>query len=235
MPRPWSLILSAPLLGLVWAQLAAAGDEAAFRFFVPSDVTVREESPAPQEAFAQASSQGDFGVKIELELIRSGVSYGVVPLSTPICNGDFIAFRFTPSAAGYATVVNHGTSGAWSRIWPAQKGEDSSFGPQQAARLPGQESPGFPVSGPPGGDHVMIFFSPTPFSAELKKLQDRLVRQEEAAAGAVARAETGGGTRAVQITHLSDLGVASAVYVVGQGEQTVAFTLDHRASCPELP
>ena len=221
----------------VLVALALVGAEATsqFRFFIPSDVPIREEAPAAEEAFTQAASgqSGDFGVKIELEVSRGGSAFRSVPLGTPICNGDSVAFRFTPSALGYAAVVNHGTSGRWSTIWPARDWEDPSFGPQRPARIPAAEGAGFPLSGPAGDEFVMIFFSPGPFSAELKKLQDRVLGTEEPAA-AVADATTGGGTRAVQVTLMRDLGSAQAAYAVGQGEQTVAFALDHRLECGAL-
>ena len=215
---------------------AVAGDSTAqFRFFIPSDVPIQEESSSSQEAYTKAAegTSGDFGVKIELLVSRDGGAFQAVPLATPVCNGDHVAFRFTPSAAGYATVVNHGTSGRWSRIWPARAGADPSFGPQQPVRLPAAAGAGFPLSGPPGDEYIMIFFSPGPFSGELEKLQDRVLALEEPSA-AVADAITGGGTRAVQVTLMRDLGTAEAAYAVGQGEQTVAFALDHQASCGEL-
>ncbi len=225
-------LLAAAALGLL-----AANGTSQFRFVIPSDIPIQEEKPAAPEAFAQASSRQseDFGVKIEFELSRGGSAFQVVPLGTPICNGDFVAFRFTPSGAGFASIVNHGTSGSWSRIWPARDYEDPSFGPDKPVRLPAQAGSGFPVSGPAGGEHVMIFFSPGPFSSELQQLQDRLLGSEEAGAGGVDAHITGGGTRALQITHLRDLGSSQAAHVVGQGEQTVAFTLDHRERCGELP
>jgi hypothetical protein len=225
-------VLAVAALGLL-----AADGAAQFRFFIPSDIPIQEEEPAAPEAFAKAAAapeSEDFGVKIELELSRGGSAFQVVPLGTPICNGDFVAFRFTPSGAGFASIVNHGTSGSWSRIWPARDYEDPSFGPDEPVRLPGQAGSGFPVSGPPGGEHIMIFFSPGPFSSELQQLQDRLLSSEEAGPGGVAQNITGGGTRALEITHLRDLGSAQAAHVVGQGEQTVAFTLDHREGCPAL-
>ena len=192
------------------AVLLAADAGSQFRFFIPSDVEIREEQPSSEVAFTQASQQqdGDFGVRIELELSREGAAFRAVPLATPICNGDSVAFRFTPSAGGFAPVVNHGPSGAWTRLWPARPGEDASFGPNKPVRLPDQPGAGFPVSGPPGGEHVMVFFSPGPFSSEMRKLQDRLMSSEEAGAGGVAQSVTGGGTRAIPVTYLRDLGSA---------------------------
>lgn len=224
------------LLILIALTLLAAEGAAALRGLVPQDVPIREEKSAPEAAFTEAASgrSGAFGVKIELEVSRAGSPFRAVPLGTPVCNGDHVAFRFTPSAAGFATVVNHGTSGAWSTIWPARDWEDPSFGPRRPARLPAQEGAGFPLSGPAGEEYVMIFFSPSPFSAELKKLHERMIGVEEPAV-AVASAQTGGGTRAVQVTLMRDLGTAQAVYAVGQGEQTVAFELNHAKTCGELP
>jgi hypothetical protein len=222
------------LLLLAALPLLAAGGAATFRMLIPQDVPVKEAASTPEAAYAAAPGSGAFGVKIELEVSRAGSAFRAVPLSTPVCNGDFVAFRFTPSAGGFATVVNHGTSGKWSTIWPAREWEDPSFGPKRPVRLPSDEGAGFPLSGPAGEEYVMIFFSPTPFSAELKKLHERLIGLEEPPQ-AVAAAQTGGGTRAVQVTLLRDLGAARAAYAVGQGEQTVAFALDHREVCGELP
>ena len=212
--------------------LVGADGVAEFRFFIPSDIDIQEQAPAEAAAFTKAADGpgGDFGVKIEIELSRGGAPFTRVPLSTPICNGDFLAFRFTPSEPGFVHVVNHGSSGGWSRIYPSQDWEPNAFGPEQPVRLPTHDGSGFPVSGPPGGEHVMIFFSPGPFSADLQQLEDRVLGREEGAI-AVADAVTGGGTRAIQVTYLRALGTAQVAHVVGQGEQTVAFTLDHRATC----
>lgn len=226
-----AILANGAVIGGILAATAWGAESApAFRFFIPSDVAVEEKPPATEAAFTQATTGegGAYGVRIELELSRAGAPFRTVPLGTPLCNGDFVAFRFTPTAPGWATVVNHGTSGRWSTLWPASPTDDARITPARPVRIPDLPGSGFPVSGPAGAEYVMVFLSPTPFSAELKKLQDRVLAWEEPPQ-AMAEAVTGGGLRAV--TLLRDLGQAQAVYAVGQGEQTVAFTLDHRATC----
>jgi len=211
------------------APLLMAGDgTSSFRFLVPAYATVEAQAPVTPVAFEDASRrQGtDFGVKIELEVSRSGAPFRTVPLTTPICNGDHIAFRFTPTAAGYASIVNRGTSGTWSQIWPSRSWEDNSFGPDRPVRLPTQEGSGFPVSGPSGKEHIMLFFSPGAFSTELKQLMASVLGGETPSVAAA---------NAPRIGLMRDLDAAEAVHVVGQGEQTVAFSLEHRDHCPALP
>ena len=227
---PARLLLSASAIILV-----AAAAPAQFRFFIPSDIPIQEEEPAAEAAFTQAVSgqSGDFGVKIELEVSREGAPFRVVALGTPICNGDHVAFRFTPSAQGYAAVVNHGTSGTWSRIWPARDWEDPSFGPQRPVRIPAQEGAGFPLSGPAGDEYVMIFFSPGPFSEELKTLQEQVMGWGGPSA-TTPTTPAQADTRATTVTLMRDLGTSQMAYAVGQGEQTVAFALNHQETCGEL-
>lgn len=227
-----------PLTLLLAALAARAEEPALFRHLIPVDVPIREEKPATEAAFTQATQAVDgdgFGVKLELQISRGNKAFRRVPLATPICDGDSVAFTFTPTGAGYVQVFNHGTSGKpWSLIYPVRDTEPRSFSPAQPVRLPADPLRGFPVSGPGGTEYVMVAISPKPFTGEQQRFGDRVQGREEAGQ-ALAPAEAGTATRAVQVTFMRDLGAAEAVYVVGQGEQNIALELDHRVTCGELP
>ncbi|MFH1466030.1 MAG: hypothetical protein ABIO70_16720 [Pseudomonadota bacterium] len=122
-----------------------------------------------------------------------------------------------------AAVLNHGTSSAWRLVWPAREEEEPGFGPNRPVRLPNDAHAGFPVSGPPGDEYVLLLFSPGPFSPGLRQIQDRLRGGEESAAAP-----------GLRFLVASDP-PASAAFAVGPGEQAVAFALDHAAACGPLP
>lgn len=210
---------------------ALAAEPSATRFFLPSDVTVRETRPSMEEAFHLAARTGDrYGVRVEMEIARGGQPFRAVPLSTPVCTLDSVALTIMPSAGGYLNILNQGTSGRWSQIFPSDPDGRPDFSPGRPARVPAATGWGFEISGDPGQELLLLFFSPGPISGELMKFQRRLLGLTEPPKGA-----TGGGSRGPEIGLLRDISPAGPAYLVGQGEQTVAITLDHRASCPALP
>lgn len=208
---------------------------AQYRFIVPQGVPVVEVQPATEGAWLGAGKDvgGNFGVRIELEVSRRGGPFRTVPLSTPVCNDDFVALTVTPSEGGFIHIMNFGTSGRWNRVFPSD-GMPNDFRPDRPARFPPQAGYGFPITGAAGTESLMLFLSSGPFSKELAQLEDRLAGREGAAASVPAEV-TGGGSRAVSVGVLRDVGLAMAAYYVGGQEQTLVIELDHQASCGDLP
>jgi hypothetical protein len=117
---------------------------------------------ATQGDFQTAAQAEGVGLKIELEVSRDGLT-GMVPLHTPVYSGDVVAFRFTPSEAGHITIINRGTSGNYTLLYPANPGEDNTVTPQSPVRFPA--SGGFEVHGDPGEEGIFVIFSRQPASA----------------------------------------------------------------------
>ena len=198
-----------------------------FRDFLPDDMPCTSITPASQGAFEESRGDDRFGIAIEMAVLRNTPTFRPVPLSTPVCSGDSVAFELTPSEPGYIHVLNHGTSGRWTHIFPGP-GEDGAFSPDAVARLPSRSDDGFPVTGPAGEEHLMFFVSPGPFSKGLIEQMERVTGLAPPPTG------DGGGTRAI-VLQTRDLGRATEAYVVGHGEQVVAFPLIHHEVCGPLP
>ncbi len=209
----------------------ALGQTARFRFFVPEDATITEASPSAPAAFAAAAAGDGFGVKMVLEINRAGQGWRQVPLGTPICHADLVALTFTPSEAGYATVINQGTDGETVLLFPYYDRDDNRIRPDKPARFPA--TGGFTVDATPGTEGIMVFVSPSPLSWEAQTAWEYMLGRV-APEDSLSASQTGVTTREVTIQHLRNLGPAQETYVVGDDELHLAFTMSHVEPCPAL-
>ena len=206
-----------------------------FRKWIPSDIPIDQGPPDPEDAFVEVQQQDGerYGVRISLQVSRGGQPFREVPLGTPICDDDHVAFGFEPSAAGHVYVINHGTSGRWAQIFPHHGWEHSGFTAQQSLRLPTDVVSGFGVDGPAGDEHVLLVISPVPISHASTALLERLMVE----APGVLVYEPAPGASVPRVRDLTPSRVApvQTVYAVGQGEQILGFSLEHAESCGVLP
>ena len=188
---------------------------------LPASLPCRVDAPAPPAAFDEASDTEAFGIEIGMMVSRGGSAFRPVPLSTPVCSGDSVAFELAPSEPGYIHVLNHGTSGRWTHIFPGP-GEDGAFSPDAIARLPPMPTHGFPVRGPTGVEHLLYVVSGAPTDPpDLDHLYPP------------GPASPGGATRSAVL--LRDSAARTPSYVVGPLDQVVALELIHAESCAPLP
>ena len=108
--------------------------------------------------YAQAAKSGSIAVKVELEVKRNGKTTNP-KLDAPLYEGDELAFRFTPASEGWVYVLNRGTSGAYTLLYPASWDGEAHLPAGQPARVP--SSGGFGVTGPTGEETVALLISPT--------------------------------------------------------------------------
>jgi hypothetical protein len=79
--------------------------------------------------------------------------------------GDVVRFRLTSGADGYLYVVNQGSSGTYSTLFPAGGGHgDNRLRKSVDFLVPATEDGWFAIDGPPGFDIVYFLLSPTPLS-----------------------------------------------------------------------
>ena len=79
--------------------------------------------------------------------------------------GDVVRFRLTSGADGYLYVINQGSSGIYTTLFPAA-GAHSDNRMQKASDylVPATEDGWFAIDGPPGFDTVYFLLSPTPLN-----------------------------------------------------------------------
>ncbi len=194
-------------------------------------------------SFQQVTAGDGLGLHLEMQITRGGSTSDWGPVSAPIYDGDLVALRFTPSESGYVTLINHGTSGKWSLIYPATPAELLKITPDAPARVPA-EGGNFPVSPPAGAEGIYLMLSPEPPGPEVAQLLTELINSQSASPPAPTT-ETGTAEEPAPIVALAfrsltfrDLG--SATYAVEETPIStglrVSFDLDHRAGAgPALP
>jgi hypothetical protein len=118
---------------------------------------------------------------LELNLDRSaGGAWKSIEPGLVLDQNDLVRFRFRASFAGYVYIVNYGTSGSQTLLFPSEgAGRENRIQPGQEYTVPRADS-SFRVTGPPGQDIVYWIVSPVPLDAE----QARKLRQPPAAAPA---------------------------------------------------
>jgi Domain of unknown function (DUF4384) len=71
--------------------------------------------------------------------------------------GDRLRFRFTPNFAGTLFVMDRGTTGSYTMLFPKDDtGKDDRLAPGKAYVLPSTDKGWFRISGPPG--HDVVYF-----------------------------------------------------------------------------
>jgi len=119
---------------------------------------------APLAAAAQDDRQW-----LEVVLERKDPSRGWRKIEPGLIldSGDLVRFRFRASFPGYAYVVNYGTSGTSTLLFPtARTGRENQVQAGKEYMVPANAETSFRVAGPPGHDIVYWIVSPIPLGEE---------------------------------------------------------------------
>jgi hypothetical protein len=102
-------------------------------------------------------------ITIRLEQ-KNGDDSKVVPQNTVFHNGNILRFRLTSRIAGYLYVVDKGTTGQTTTLFPVATGPGSQnkIEPDQTMVVPATGDGWFEVSGPSGFDTIYLLVSASP-------------------------------------------------------------------------
>jgi hypothetical protein len=116
---------------------------------------------APSLRSQDASSAGLISIRLEQ---KNGDNSKTVPQSTVFHNGDILRFRLTSRIAGYLYVVDKGTTGQTTTLFPIASGTggQNRIEPDQTVVVPAMGDGWFEVSGPSGFDTIYLLVSATP-------------------------------------------------------------------------
>jgi hypothetical protein len=104
-------------------------------------------------------------VEITLERRRPDGSAEAMAAGHVFAAGDYIRLKLTSHSMGYLYVLDQGSSGHSSTVFPAaDTGMDNRVMPDKVYLLPAAGEGWFEVSGPAGFDVLYFLLSPTPFS-----------------------------------------------------------------------
>jgi hypothetical protein len=120
-------------------------------FFLSTVATVRGQT---------ANTANIFSIRLEQ---RKGSVVQAVPQSTVFRNGDILRFRLTSQIAGYLYVVDKGTTGSTSPLFPATSpSSDNRIEANRSYLVPADGDGWFEVSGPAGFDTLYFLVSSSP-------------------------------------------------------------------------
>jgi Domain of unknown function (DUF4384) len=104
-------------------------------------------------------------ISIRLEQ-KDGKAARTVPQNTVFKTGNILRFHFTSRLAGYLYVVDKGTTGETTTLFPTLSGGEPNnrIEPGQSMVVPATGDGWFEVSGPPGFDTIYILVSATPIA-----------------------------------------------------------------------
>ena len=103
-------------------------------------------------------------ISIRLEQLQGQVTRAV-PQNTVFHSGDILRFRLSSHLAGYLYVVDKGTTGSITTLFPASgKEANNRIEPNQSYLVPANGDGWFSVSGPPGFDVLYFLVSDTPIN-----------------------------------------------------------------------
>lgn len=123
-------------------------------------------------------AKGPQWIEIVLEKNGSG-AWKAIPSGLVLEPGDLVRFRIRTNFNGYLYVINSGTSGVRSLLFPAQDtGMKNNISAGADYTIPPSEDVAFKIAGPPGHDIVYWLLSPVPLSG---KAATALLRDESAA------------------------------------------------------
>jgi hypothetical protein len=129
---------------------------------------------APGQTRAPSDSQW---LEISLDRLDRG-SWKPIEPGLVLNQNDQVRFRFRTNFAGFVYIVNYGTSGSQSLLFPSEgAGRENRIEPSREYAVPQSDS-SFRVTGPAGQDIVYWIVSPVPLDAE----QAKKLRQPEAPA-----------------------------------------------------
>ena len=114
--------------------------------------------------YIQSQSTNSAGlISIRLEQ-KNGDYSKTVPQNTVFHNGNILRFRLTSRIAGYLYVVDKGTTGQTTTLFPVSTGTGSQnkIEPDQTMVVPAMGDGWFEVSGPSGFDTIYLLVSSSP-------------------------------------------------------------------------
>ena len=108
-----------------------------------------------------ANSAGLISIRLEQ---KHGDETKTVPQNTVFHTGDILRFRLTSRIAGYLYVVDKGSSGETTTLFPVSTGAggQNRIEPDQTMVVPAVGDGWFEVSGPSGFDTIYLLVSSTP-------------------------------------------------------------------------
>ena len=116
---------------------------------------------SPLASFAQPNTlaKGPHRMELTLERLQTGSWAAIAP--TQVLNiGDRVRFRFKTNFSGYLYVMNAGTSGDYSRLFPApETGEQNRIEAGKEYLVPATQG-SFRIAGPPGQDILTWMVTP---------------------------------------------------------------------------
>lgn len=117
---------------------------------------------------AAAWAQSGAGHRIEITLERMADSgWRAVPPGLVLDSGDRVRFRFRSNFDGYLYVMNRGTSGSYTLLFPREEtGRENNISAGREFLIPATEAH-FRVAGPPGHDIVYWMMTPLPMGESL--------------------------------------------------------------------
>lgn len=115
----------------------------------------------PAAALAQSKSLARGPQRIEITLERmEGEAWRAIDPGLVLAGGDRVRFRFRANFDGYLYVLNYGTSGAYTLLFPREEtGRENNIRSGKDYPVPATEA-WFRVAGPPGYDIVYWLVSP---------------------------------------------------------------------------
>jgi len=119
--------------------------------------------PAQWISAQQLNSSGLITLRLEQ---KRGNNSATVPQNSVFRNGDILRFRLTSRIAGYLYVVDKGTTGQTTTLFPGSTttGSQNRIEPDQTMVVPAAGDGWFEVSGPSGFDTIYLLVSSTPIS-----------------------------------------------------------------------
>jgi len=117
--------------------------------------------PAQYIQSQSASSTGLISIRLEQ---KNGDDSKTVPQNTVFHNGNILRFRLTSRIAGYLYVVDKGTTGETTTLFPVSTGTgmQNRIEPDQTMVVPAMGDGWFEVTGPSGFDTIYLLISSSP-------------------------------------------------------------------------
>ena len=113
-------------------------------------------------------TKGPHRMEITLEQLQSGDWKAIAPGQVLLSN-DYVRFRFKTNFSGYLYVMNQGTAGGYSMLFPsAETGEQNKIDAEKEYLIPATEG-SFRVAGPSGHDILSWIVTPIALTEGGKK------------------------------------------------------------------
>ncbi|MCS7027088.1 MAG: DUF4384 domain-containing protein [Bryobacteraceae bacterium] len=114
----------------------------------------------PAMAQTRRLAQGPHRMELTLERY-DGVSWRSVDPGRVFASGDRIRFRFRTNFSGFLYVMNQGTGGSYTQLFPTEEaGLQNRVEPEQEYYIPATKDGSFRIAGPAG--HDVIYWMVTP-------------------------------------------------------------------------